>query len=281
MSDRFILNDVQDGVMTITLNRPDKLNAMNPDMRARIIAAIDQSDADDTIRAVIFTGAGRGFCAGADITGGASGFVPKSNANLAADGSWRDGGGILALRLFESKKPLIAAINGAAVGVGISATLPMDFRLASTNAKMGFVYTQRAISPEACSSFFLPRLVGMRQALDWMMSGRVFGAEEALRGGLVNSIHAPADLMTAALKIARHIVDNTAPVSVAMTRRMLWDMLGSEGNPYEAHRRESITVPYLSAQPDATEGVASFMEKRAPKFTGKVATEYLDPKAAK
>jgi enoyl-CoA hydratase/carnithine racemase len=247
-------------------------------MRGQILEAIDRSDADDAIRVVIFTGAGRAFCAGADISAGASGFVPKTNTVRADDGSWRDGGGILALRLFESKKPLIAAINGAAVGVGISTTLPMDFRLASTNAKMGFVYTQRAISPEACSSFFLPRLVGMRQSLEWMMSGSVFGAEEALRGGLVNSLHAPEELMPAALKIARQIADNTAPVSVAVTRRMLWDMLGSEGNPYEAHRRESIAVPYLSKQADAVEGVASFKEKRAPRFVGKVSTEFLNPK---
>ena len=278
MTDSLILIDVKDGVMTITLNRPDKLNAMTPEMRGQILAAIDRSDADDTIRVVIFTGAGRAFCAGADISAGASGFVPKTNTVRADDGSWRDGGGILALRLFESKKPLIAAINGAAVGVGISTTLPMDFRLASTNAKMGFVYTQRAISPEACSSFFLPRLVGMRQSLEWMMSGSVFGAEEALRGGLVNSLHAPEELMPAALKIARQIADNTAPVSVAVTRRMLWDMLGSEGNPYEAHRRESIAVPYLSKQADAVEGVASFKEKRAPRFFGKVSTEFLNPK---
>jgi len=259
-----VLVDVADGVMTITLNRPDKLNASTPDMRNAWIAAVDRADEDDAIRAVIVTGAGRAFCAGADISAGSGGFINKAGG----DGPYRDGGGILALRLFEAKKPLIAAINGPAIGVGISSTLPMDYRIASTAAKFGFVYTQRAIAPEACSSWFLSQLVGMQQALDWMLTGRIFGAEEALRGGLVKSLHAPEDLLSEARRIARHFVEQTAPVSVAVTRRLLWQMRAT-GNPLEAHRRESIAVPHLVGLPDGAEGVASFREKRPPRFTGR------------
>jgi enoyl-CoA hydratase/carnithine racemase len=262
--------EVSEGVMTLTLNRPDKLNAMTPALRGEWIAAIDRADADDSIRAVIVTGAGRAFCAGADISGGTTGFVPGRAPG--GDASYRDGGGILALRLFEAKKPLIAAINGAAVGVGISATLPMDYRLASTSAKFGFVYTQRAIAPEACSSWFLPRLVGMQQALDWMLSGRLFDAEEALRGGLVSSLHSPESLMDEARRLARQIAAQTAPVSVAITRRLLWEMLAAP-HPREAHRRETLAIPHLVGLSDAAEGIASFREKRAPRFTGRPSVE--------
>lgn len=267
MSDEPIVVTVEQGVMTITLNRPDRLNAINPEMRAAWIAALDRSDADDSVRAVIVTGAGRGFCAGADIAKGAEGFVPDTGG-----GVFRDGGGQLALRIFASKKPIIAAINGPAIGIGISATLPMDFRLASSEAKFGFVYTQRGIAPEGCSSWFLPRLVGISQALDWMLKGRVFGPDEALGAGLVCSVHPPEKLLDAARATAREIADQTAPVSATITRTMLWSLLAAE-QPLVAHDIESKVIPLLAGHPDAAEGVAAFFEKRAPQFAGRVSAD--------
>lgn len=262
-----ILVSVERGVMTITLNRPERLNAINPQMRTAWIAALDRSDADDSIRAVIVTGAGRGFCAGADIAAGAEGFVPDTGG-----AEFRDGGGQLALRIFGSKKPIIAAINGPAIGIGVSATLPMDFRMASTTARFGFVYTQRGIAPEGCSSWFLPRLVGIAQALDWMLKGRVFAVDEAFGAGLVSSVHPPDELLDAAREVAREIADQTAPVSASITRRMLWSMLAAE-QPLAAHDVESKVIPLLAAQPDAAEGVAAFFDKRPPVFTGHVSAD--------
>src|SRR5436190_12533174 len=218
--------EVADGVLTITLNRPDRLNAFTGTMANELIAAFDASDEDDDVRVVMVTGEGRGFCAGADLGGGGDTFNWSDVAT--DDGQPRDTGGLVSLRIYDSLKPVIAAINGPAVGVGITMTLAMDIRLAAQGAKIGFVFASRGIVPEACSSWFLPRLVGISQAMEWVATGRVFDAEEAQRGGLVRSVHAPDELLGAANTLAREIADNAAPVSVALARRMLWTMLGLE-----------------------------------------------------
>jgi enoyl-CoA hydratase/carnithine racemase len=267
MTETPVLTTVADGVMTITLNRPAKLNALTEDMRRQWCDAFDIADADDGVRAVIVTGAGRAFCAGADISAGTSGFIEAASA-----GPYRDGGGVLALRIFDSKKPVIGAINGPAVGIGIAATLPMDYRIASTNAKFGFVYTQRGIGPEGCSSWFLAKLVGVQHALDWMLTGRVFSADEALATGLVRSLHAPDELLPEAHRIAHAIADHTAPLSVSITRRMIWNLLATE-HPRRAHEVESEVIPFLVSTADAQEGVAAFLAKRPACFTGQVSTD--------
>src|SRR5436305_8191130 len=217
--------EVADSVLTITLDRPDRLNAFTPTMLAELLDAFDRADADDDVRAVIVTGAGRGFCAGADLEAGGSTFDYRERG--VEDDVPRDGGGRLTLRIFESTKPVIAAINGAAVGVGITMTLPMDVRLVAEGAKIGFVFTRRGIVPEAASSWFLPRIVGISQAMEWAATGRVFDAQEALAGGLVRSLHPGDELLEAARALGREIAENTAPVSVALTRRMMWTMLGA------------------------------------------------------
>ena len=255
-----------DGVLTITLNRPERLNAFTETMRRELIAAFDLADADDAVRAVVVTGAGRGFCAGADLAKGGATFDWREKE--AAGGDWdvpRDGGGQVSLRIFECTKPVIAAINGPAVGVGITMTLPMDVRLAVLGAKIGFVFTRRGIVPEACSSWFLPRIVGISQAMEWVATGRVFDAQEALAGGLVRSVHAPGELLPAAYVIAREIADNTAPVSVALGRQLLWRMLGAE-HPMAAHRADSKAMYSRGQSADAREGVQSFLEKRPAAF---------------
>lgn len=274
---------VEDGVALITLSRPDKLNAFTPEMMREMIDALDRTDADDAVRAVIFTGEGRAYCAGADLSAGTRGFVDESQQSLMnTDGSVnysseaaRDGGGLLTLRLFESKKPLIGAINGAAVGIGVTMTLPMDVRLASEAARFGFVFTRRGIVPEAASSWFLPRVVGISKALEWCYSGRVFDAQEALDGGLVRSLHAAEDLLPAARAIAREIVENTAPVSVALTRQMMWRGLG-QSHPMEAHRIDSRAILSRTASADAAEGVASFLEKRPAAYPDAVSQDMPD-----
>ncbi len=261
-----ILYSVDDHVATITLNRPDKLNAFTGTMMYEMIAAFDMIDADDDVRVVIVTGAGRGFCAGADLSSGGNTFAKGgSDQETDVEGVTRDGGGLVSLRIFECTKPVIAAINGPAVGVGVTMTLPMDIRLASEAAKFGFVFARRGILPEACSSWFLPRLVGISQATEWCYTGRVFGPDEAKEGRLVRSIHAPDDLLPAARAIAKEIVDNTAPVSVALTRQMLWRLLGAD-HPMEAHRVDSRGIASRGASADAREGVTSFLEKRPAVF---------------
>src|SRR5213080_4325551 len=245
-----ILHEVVDGVLTITLDRPEKLNAFTPTMMRELIDAFDRADADDAVRAVIVTGAGRAFCAGADLSGGGGTFDNTARDTLETH---RDGGGLVALRIFESKKPVIAAINGPAVGVGITMTLPMDVRLASTAARMGFVFARRGIVPEACSSWFLPRVVGISRAAEWVFSGRVFPAEEALAGGLVSRVLAPADLLPAANTLAREIADNTSAMSVALSRQMLWKMLGAD-HPMEAHKIDSKVIHWMGRSVDAHEG---------------------------
>src|SRR5256885_11301918 len=262
-----ILYDVDDGVLTITLNRPDRLNAFTGTMMNELLEAFDRADADDDVRAVIVTGAGRGFCAGADLALGGGTFDWRGRAEDNAVP--RDGGGQVSLRIYESTKPVIAAINGPAVGVGITMTLPMDIRLAVEGAKIGFVFTQRGIVPEACSSWFLPRLVGISQAMEWVATGRVFSAEEAHAGGLVRSVHPSDELLDTARSLAREIADNTAPVSVAMSRRMLWTMLGA-GHPMDAHRADSRAMFARGQSDDAREGVTSFLEKRPARFPDRV-----------
>jgi enoyl-CoA hydratase/carnithine racemase len=264
-----ILYAVDDHVATITLNRPDKLNAFTARMMHEMIGAFDRIDADDDVRAVIVTGAGRAFCAGADLSAGGATFEKGGSDEQTSAGVPRDGGGLVALRIFECMKPVIAAINGPAVGVGVTMTLPMDIRLASTSAKIGFVFARRGIVPEACSSWFLPRLVGISQALEWCYSGRVFPADEALAGGLVRSIHEPDDLIAAARSIATEIADNTSPVSVALTRRMMWSMLTAD-HPMEAHRVDSRAILERGRSADAREGVESFLAKRPAVFTDRV-----------
>ncbi|MCB0979873.1 MAG: crotonase/enoyl-CoA hydratase family protein [Acidimicrobiaceae bacterium] len=265
-----IVYEVSDHVATITLNRPDQLNAFTGVMMREMIAAFDLIDADDDVRVVIVTGAGRGFCAGADLSSGGETFSRGGSDEIPEDvGVPRDGGGLVSLRIFECKKPVIAAINGPAVGVGVTMTLPMDIRLASESARFGFVFARRGIVPEACSSWFLPRLVGISQAAEWCYSGRVFPAAEALAGGLVRSVHAPEDLLPTAQAIAAEIAENTAPVSVALTRQMLWRMLGAS-HPMEAHRADSRGIMERGRSDDAREGVVSFLEKRPPSFPVKV-----------
>jgi enoyl-CoA hydratase/carnithine racemase len=265
-----ILYEVTDSVATITLHRPERMNAFTGTMMREVIDAFDRVDADDDVRAVIVTGSGdRAFCAGADLAGGGETFA-KGGSDIQTDaGVQRDGGGVVSLRIFDCTKPVIGAINGASVGVGVTMTLPMDFRLASETAKFGFVFTRRGIVPEACSSWFLPRLVGISTATEWCFSGRVFPAPEALERGLVRSLHAPDDLLPAARELAREIAENTAPVSVALTRQMLWRMLGAS-HPMEAHQVDSRGILSRGASADAREGVESFLEKRIPVYPVKV-----------
>ena len=266
-----ILYDLEDNVLLITLNRPEILNAFNRDMMAEMIDALNKADADDNVRAIIVTGAGRGFCAGADLSAGGNTFNAEARDDRE-NGLHRDGGGRVTLRIFECKKPIIAAINGAAVGIGATMTLPMDIRLCSTKAKFGFVFARRGIVPEACSSYFLPRVVGISQALEWCYSGRVFPCGEALAGGLVRSIHEPDDLLAAAKVIAREIADNTSAVSVTLIRQMLWKMLGAD-HPMEAHKIDSRGIYFAGKAADAKEGVESFLEKRTAKFPLKVSED--------
>lgn len=269
-----VRTDLTGGVMTLTLDRPEKLNAFTIEMMQELIDAFDVADADDAVRAVVVTGAGRAFCAGADISGGTKGFVDVEKRKVG-DGIVRDGGGLLTLRIFDSLKPVIAAVNGAAVGVGATMQLPMDMRLASEDAKFGFVFGRRGIVPEACSSWFLPRVVGISKAMEWSTTGRIFDAQEALSAGLVRSVHKPADLLGAAQELAVEIGANNAPVSVALTRQMMWRMLGAD-HPMQAHRVDSLAIELRSASADAAEGVRSFTEKRPAVFPDKVSTDLPD-----
>ena len=262
-----ITYEVADSVLTITLNRPKRLNAFTAQMGRDLIDAFDASDADDDVRAVIVTGADPAFCAGADLGGGGETFDWRDVQT--EDAVPRDTGGVVSLRIFSSLKPVIAAINGPAVGVGITMTLPMDIRMAATDAKIGFVFARRGIVPEACSSWFLPRIVGISQAMEWVATGRLFEAKEALDGGLVRSTHRPQKLLDAARELAAEIAGNTAPVSVALGRRLLWDMLGAP-HPMDAHRADSRAMFSRGQSADAREGVTSFLEKRPAVFSDKV-----------
>lgn len=279
-----LLTDLTDNIFTITINRPDKLNALNTTMIHEFVDAIDVADKDDAARAIIVTGAGRAFCAGADLSGGGGTFDrearkdrppvpngPDGKPDLSHD-SARDGGGRMTLRVFNCRKPVIAAVNGPAVGIGATMILPMDVRIASTEARFGYVFSRRGIVMEAASSYFLPRLVGISQALDWCYSGRVFGAEEALAGRLVSRVVPPADLIPAARTLARSYIDGTAPVSVALMRQMMWRMLGAS-HPMEAHRLDSKAMFNRGRSADVKEGIASFLEKRPPQFADTVSQD--------
>lgn len=285
MSYTEITYKVADNIATLTLHRPDKLNAFTGVMMAEMIDAFDKADADDDVRVVVVTGAGRAFCAGADLSAGAKTFdyaarsdrPEKAGVPQGPNIDWsheaiRDGGGRVTLRIFESRKPVIGAINGPAVGIGVTMQLPMDIRIASDNARFGFVFARRGIVPEACSSWFLPRLVGISKAMEWCATGRVFDAQEALAGGLVSKVVKPDELLATAYALAREIADNTAPVSVALTRQMLWRMLGAD-HPMEAHKVDSKSIYARGRQGDAREGVMSFLEKRPAKFTDKVSQD--------
>ena len=275
--------DVSDALMTITLDRPEQLNAFNVPMLRELLEAFDRADADPEVRVVIVTGAGRAFCAGADMAGGSETFDYQALRVAAGDrpktddppAVIRDGGGILALRIFRCTKPVIAAINGPAVGVGATMTLPMDIRLSADTARFGFVFAARGIVPEACSSWFLPRLVGVSRALEWCYTARVFPAVEALEGGLVRSIHPADELLDVARELAGEIATNAAPVSASLTRMMLWRMLGA-ADPMEAHRVDSRAVNSTGASPDAREGITSFFERRAPEWSGLVPGDLPD-----
>jgi len=280
MSDAYehILCSVEEGIMQITLNRPDKLNAYTATMGAELARAFDDADADDAVRVVLVTGAGRGFCAGADMSAGASAFDTTSAEGSVSFGDvskgrqGRAGGAGMVGAVFECRKPSIAAFNGAAVGVGLTLTLPMDIRIAADTAKFGFVFARRGLVPEAGSAWFLPRVVGLPQALRWCLDGALFSAEEALKGGLVSEVTAPQDLLPRARAIARSIADNTAPISVAITRQMLW-RLSSEPSPWPTLKVDGALAMALGATGDVREGVSAFLEKRPPSFPGKVSSD--------
>ena len=277
-----ILYDVSEHILTITLNRPDKLNAFNATMQKELIDAFDRADKDDDVRAIIVTGAGRAFCAGADLSSGADTFdrdARRGPVKRLADGkvdysdpNVRDGGGQVTLRIFKCLKPVIAAVNGPAVGIGVTMQLAMDIRIASESARFGFVFSQRGIVPEAASSWFLPRIVGISQALEWCYTGRVFPAQEALAGRLVSKVVLPDELLTTARGLAREIAAKTAPVSVALIRQMMWRMLGAD-DPMEAHKVDSRGIFTRGMSADVKEGVAAFLEKRPPKFSDRISTD--------
>lgn len=271
--------EVKDQIATLTLHRPERMNAFTTTMMNELIAAFDYTDANDDVRAVIMTGSGKAFCAGADLASGGDTFDYDSRADRepepTVNGVYRDGGGRVSLRIFRSLKPVIGAINGAAVGVGATMSLTMDIRLASDKARFGFVFSRRGITPEAASSWFISKAVGLSTALEWCMTGRLINADEALQRGLVRSVHAPEDLYPAALEIAREIADNAAPVSVAMARQMLWRMSSAE-HPMDAHCLDSRAIQARGASADAKEGVTSFLEKRPAQFPNKVSTDMPD-----
>jgi enoyl-CoA hydratase/carnithine racemase len=280
-----ITYEVAEQILTITLNRPDKLNAFNATMQRELIEALDAADKDDNIRAIIVTGSGRAFCAGADLSSGADTFdrdARRGPTKRLADGrvdysdpNIRDGGGQLTLRIFKCLKPVIAAVNGPAVGIGVTMLLAMDIRIASQDARFGFVFSQRGIVPEAASSWFLPRIVGISQALEWCYTGRVFPAQEALAGRLVSKVVPSDELLPAARALAREIATKTAPVSVALIRQMMWRMLGAD-DPMEAHKVDSRGIYARGISEDVREGVMSFLEKRAPDFRNKVSSDMPD-----
>ncbi|MEV4083046.1 enoyl-CoA hydratase-related protein [Nonomuraea fuscirosea] len=284
-----IAYEVTDHVATVTLKRPERLNAFTFTMRGELIEAFDLADADDDVRAVVVTGAGRAFCAGADLGGGGGTFARRDQTSEGettegetsdgetsdgetVDGVPRDGGGTVALRIARSLKPVIGAINGPAVGVGVTMTLPMDVRLASETARFGFVFARRGIVTEAASSWFLPRIVGIAQAMEWAATGRVFPASEALEGRLVSRVYPADELLPAAYALAREIADNTSAVSVAAVRRLMWSGL-SAASPWEAHAADSRLMAELGGAPDSVEGVTAFLEKRPAAFPMKVSQD--------
>ena len=270
-----ILYQVEKNILTITLNRPQKLNAFTFRMRDELIEAFDRADGDDNVRAIIVTGAGRAFCAGADLGSGGQTFDYAARADEQDMASHRDGGGRVTLRIIKSLKPVIAAVNGPAVGIGATMTLPMDLRIGADDTRLGFVFTRRGIVPEACSTWFLPRIVGINQALDWVLSGRIFDAGEALEAGLLQHLCPAADIKAVANRIATDMIDNTSAVSIALARQMLWRHLGAP-HPIQAHLIESKAIYATGRSADAREGITSFLEKRTPTFTDKLSTDLPD-----
>jgi enoyl-CoA hydratase/carnithine racemase len=272
MDHQTLLTDLDAGILTVTLNRPDRLNAFTPEMLDDLLDVFDEIDRNDEIRVVIVTGAGRAYCAGADLDRGGETFDHADEGNAAGH---RDGGGLASLRIYDCKKPVIAAINGPAVGVGITMSLPMDIRIASVKARFGFVFARRGIVPEACSSWFLPRIVGISRAMEWIATGRVFSAEEALAGGLVSRVVPHDELLPTARALAEEIAQNTSAVSVALSRQLMWKMLGAD-HPMEAHKLDSRAIYAMGQSPDAREGVTSFLEKRPARFQMKVSRDMPD-----
>jgi enoyl-CoA hydratase/carnithine racemase len=273
-----LLYRIEDRVLTITLNRPERMNAFTRRMADELIDAFDKADADDAIGVVIVTGAGRAFCAGADLEAGGETWEKHSEYIAAQSSAQRyvgDGGGQLTRRIYDFNKPVIAAINGPAVGVGLTMTLAMDMRLAAPNQKMGFVFAGRGIVPEACSTWFLPRIVGVSKALEWCYSARVFRSEEALAAGLLRSIHTPDELLPAARALAREIIENASAVSVALIRQMMWRMLGAP-HPIDAHELDTAALARLGKSADANEGITAFLEKRPARFTDRVSKDLPD-----
>lgn len=270
-----ITYEVSDKIATITLNRPDRLNAFTSKMAVELLKAFDRADNDDDVRVVVVTGAGRGFCAGADLGGGAGTFDNRVRGGAQSITEHRDGGGVVTLRIYDMNKPVIAAINGPAVGVGITMTLPMDVRLAVPDAKVGFVFARRGIVPEACSSWFLPRIVGIGRATEWVYTGRVFTAKEAHEAGLIQHLCGPDELLPKAYEIAREIADKTSAVSVALSRHLLWKGLGYD-HPMESHRVDSKSIYWMGQSADAAEGVTSFLEKREASYPMTVPADLPD-----
>lgn len=260
---------VADQILTIELNRPEKMNAVTPQMRQELIAAFAEADKDPEVRVIVVTGAGKAYCAGADVSGGAKTFDPAARGWAENIEDFRDGGGQITLQIFESTKPVIGAINGVAAGLGATMLLPMDILLAADTARIGFVFAKRGLVPEACATWFLPKKVGLSRAAEWCYTGRLIPAQEALEAGLVRSIHAPADLLPAAYALAREIADNAAPVAVGMIRQMLWRFAGSD-HPMDAHRVDSKINFTLGRSADVQEGISAFLEKRTPDFPGRL-----------
>ena len=266
----------EQGIALLTLDRPERLNAFTRVMQSEVIEAFDHTDADDAVRAVVVTGRGRAFCAGADLSSGGQTFDYEARGAQATgavvDGLHRDGGGLVVLRIFDSLKPVVAAINGPAVGIGASMTLPMDVRLAADDARIGFVFARRGLVPDAAASWFLPRLVGVDTALEWCLSGRIFDAGEAQQRRLVRSLHPAEELIAAARSLVLSMVDSSAPVSVALTRQLIWRMLGA-ADPMDAHRADSRALAAQGASADAREGVTAFLQKRPADFPRRVSTD--------
>lgn len=256
---------VRDQIMTVTLTRPERLNAMTETMRAELIGCLDQADADPDVRVVVITGCGRAFCAGTDLAAKGAG----GTFRYPDPASHVDGAGVLSLRIFECTKPVIGAINGAAVGAGATMLLPMDIRLAARTARIGFAFGRRGITPDGASSWFLPRLVGISRAMEWVATGRLFDADEALAGGLVRSLHEPGQLMAAAYELATEIAANTSAVAITLARQLMWRMLSAD-HPMAAHEIESRLLATLGSAPDAVEGVQAFLDKRPARFPGRV-----------
>ena len=270
-----LLTSLHGDTFVISLNRPEKLNAFTKTMQDELIKAFDYTDQNDDIKSVVISGEGRAYCAGADLVEGPNTFNYAEEGNKLSNNDNRDGGGLVALRIFKSKKPVIGAINGDAVGVGATMTLPMDIRIASESARFGFVFSRRGAVPEACSSWFLPRIVGISKALDWCYTGKVFGAEEAFQNRLVSKVISESKLLGRALEIGSSYSEKTSAISVSLSRQMMWNMLAAT-HPEEAHILDSMAMEKMGKSPDIKEGIASFLDKRAPNFQMKVSKDLPD-----